>query len=366
MVTHPIFPRSDYASILIRRAGWIGQAAPRADDIVTMSMFELTAANAGVWLAAHGRGSPILRVEELGGGVSNTVLRVETADGALVLKQALGKLRVQQDWFSDRRRALREADALRALAPLLPAGAIPELLMEDAENCVFAMSAAPNSARTWKSLLLAGVIEPEVAESIAVLEAAMVAASWHSPDWESRFGDLTVFDELRLDPYYRATARQHADLADFFDGLIAETRGRRAALTHGDWSPKNFLVEAGRPMAIDFEVIHYGDPSFDAAFLLNHLLLKSFHHPEWREKYLYAAQRYWGAFTSRLPSSAAWFEDATLAHLGGLMLARVDGKSPAEYLGCESRERVRGFARELILKRPRTIEEAFERRRACA
>lgn len=325
-------------------------------------MFELTPANASAYLAARGYNSPVFSIRELGGGVSNTVLLVDSAESRFVLKQALAKLRVEQDWFSDRQRALRESGALRQLAGALPEGAIPAILFEDPPNCLFAMSAAPAQARTWKDLLLDGVISEDTAERIARLQAALIAASWGSPVWRQNLGDLTVFDQLRLDPYYRATARRHPDLASFFDTLIDDARRRAIALTHGDWSPKNFLVDGASVMAIDFEVIHFGDPSFDAAFLLNHLLLKSFHRPEWIAAYTRAAARFWETLISALPPDADWFSASTIAHLGGLMLARIDGKSPVEYLrGEDVRDRVRRFARELILRRPASVEEVLMR-----
>ena len=175
-------------------------------------------------------------------------------------------------------------------------------------------------------------------------------------EWEETFGDQTVFDQLRLDPYYRFTASRHPDLADRFDALIRNCGQRRCALVHGDWSPKNFLLDGAAVMAIDFEVIHFGDPSFDAAFLLNHLLLKSFYRPQWRDQYREAALRFWRT----LAQPAGWFEPATIEHLGGLLLARIDGKSPAEYIRSEDlKKSIRRFARKLILDPPASIEEIF-------
>jgi hypothetical protein len=113
---------------------------------------------------------------------------------------------------------------------------------------------------------------------------------------------------------------------------------------------------------IDFEVVHYGDPSFDAAFLLNHLLLKSIHRPEWSGRYAAAAASFWTTLIAALPAGTDWFETSTIAHLGCLHLARVDGKSPAEYIESEpAKERVRRVARSLIVDPPATIAQAFER-----
>ena len=324
-------------------------------------MLELSAENAAEYLNGAGMGSGPWRVIELGGGVSNTVLLVESEAGRFVLKQALGKLRVEQDWFSDRRRILRESGAMRALKPHLPPGAVPEVIFEDETNLIYAMSAAPAGAQSWKELLLAGEIDLEIAVQIGRMLASMVRISWKQPRWESEFGDQTVFDQLRIDPYYRSTAVQHPDLAAQFGHLMRESGARRVSLVHGDWSPKNFLVSRGAVMAIDFEVIHYGDPAFDSAFLLNHLVLKTFYRPEWGGRLSLAAGRFWDAYTSGLPAGSDWIESATLQHLGGLLLARIDGKSPAEYLKNPAmRERIRQFARNLMLCPPDTIEQVFQ------
>ena len=322
-------------------------------------MFELNIDNAAEYLRTRGMPLPA-DVTELGGGVSNTVLLMQSGPARLVLKQALGKLRVEQDWFSERTRIFREAAAIRLLASHLPAGALPEVLFEDRENCLFAMTAAPAGATTWKSQLLEGIAQPQTAEQVAAMLGAMFTASWADPALEREFGDQTVFDQLRLDPYYRSTAARHPELAHHFSHLMEATGRRRISLVHGDWSPKNFLVAGERVVAIDFEVIHYGDPAFDAAFLLNHLLLKSFHRPQWRERYAGLATRFWHVLDQTMPD-ADWFEGATLEHLACLLLARVDGKSPAEYIREEPlKDQIRQFAADLMERPRHSIQEVFE------
>jgi 5-methylthioribose kinase len=316
-------------------------------------VFELDAGNAAAYLR-----KPV-RVRELGGGVSNTVLLIEDGAGRFVLKQALGKLRVEQDWFSERTRIFREAAALRLLAPHLPPGAVPEVLFEDRDNCLFAMTAAPDGAPAWKSQLLEGVASEETAQQVGSMLGLIFRASWEKPEWEREFGDQTVFDQLRLDPYYRSTAARHPELKPRFERLLETTARRRCCLVHGDWSPKNFLVSGRSVMAIDFEVIHFGDPSFDSAFLLNHLLLKSFYRPQWRDRYRALAVRFWETLIATMPP-ADWFEQATLEHLGCLLLARIDGKSPAEYIQAgELRDSIRSFAARLITRPPARVLEVF-------
>lgn len=321
-------------------------------------MIELDPSSARRYLAD--RGIEAGRITALGGGVSNVVLLVETSSGRFVLKQSLGKLRVAEDWFSDRARIFREGSALRVCGRMLASGAVPEVLFEDREHFAFAMSAASASARTWKELLLGGQTDDDTARCAGEMLGRMVAGTRHDAECAREFGDLTIFDQLRLDPYYRSTAARHPDLAHRFEALIEDCRARRVSLVHGDWSPKNFLVDGSAVMAIDFEVCHFGNPAFDSAFLLNHLLLKSFYRPRRAASHARLASIFWQAFSERVPEESGWLGGATLAHLGGLLLARIDGKSPAEYIRDEGlKQRIRGWARRLLLDPPERIEQAF-------
>lgn len=317
---------------------------------------ELSLATAASYLAS--RGITAHRCKELGGGISNAVILAETDRGNIVLKQSLGKLRVEQDWFSDRERIHRECEAMRRLAPLLPQDGVPDIVLEDRENCIFAMTAAPDAAVPWKSILMAErEAHPLTLARVAALLSNMIVATAGKKEFEQEFGDLRVFDQLRLDPYYRATAARHPDLKGFFDELIDETVERRYSLVHGDWSPKNLLVSPTQVTAIDFEVIHYGDPAFDVAFLINHLLLKSLFRQA--PDYKTAARDFFAMVEKRVQEP--WLEAATIRHLGALMLARVDGKSPAEYIYKTALEpRVREIARNIILHPARTIAETIE------
>ena len=322
-------------------------------------MLELRPDNAATYL---GLPPSETRVTELGGGVSNIVLLVEAPGRRLVLKQSLDKLRVEQDWFSDRGRILRECLGLEAFHAMM-AGSCPRVLAVDRENFAYTMTAAPPASETWKAMLMRGDLQPAVARRVGELLGRLIQQSWRSERYRDAFGDQTVFDQLRLDPYYRSAARVHPDLAGFFESLILRTREHARSLVHGDWSPKNFLVAGSVVTAIDFEVIHYGDPCFDAAFLLNHLLLKSFHLPACAEQFAPLGDAFWKAVISQVPEEQVEFSKGTIAHLGGLMLARVDGKSPAEYLDNAARDQVRRFARALIASPPK-LEELWSERMA--
>ncbi len=289
---------------------------------------------------------------------------LETAVGRVVLKQALAKLRVAQDWFSDPARTLREARGLEVASAFLPSGQIPKLLFLDETNLIYAMEAAPLGSMDWKQLLLGGIVNQATAVAVGNILGSLIAASWRDAELELEFGNQTVFDELRLDPYYRSTANRHPDLAGFYDRLIQSSGERKHSLVHGDWSPKNLLVSGGNVMAIDFEVIHFGDASFDAGFLLNHLMLKSYYRPELTAALESAALGFYQQVETHLPESHDEFQDFTIRHWAALMLARVDGKSPAEYITLEeTRQRIRQFARQVILHPPKDVAEFWDQRR---
>jgi 5-methylthioribose kinase len=289
------------------------------------------------------------------------VLLVESEAGPFVLKQSLPQLRVEQQWLSDRSRIWREAAALELVAPHLPEGAVPKVLFRDDDNYLFAMTAAPSGSETWKSALLRGHCDTATAAQIGTITAALMRSGWQNPAMEAAFGDITVFDQLRLDPYYRTAASRHPRLAEFFTSLCDTYRSRSCTLVHGDWSPKNFLVGPGATMAIDFEAIHFGDPAFDAAFLLNHLLLKSFYLAGRAAALAELAEAFWSALSAGVPPIPD-FEARTLEHLGALLLARMDGKSPVEYIrDPDLKHRIRDFAYRLILTPPKTIGEVFDR-----
>ena len=320
---------------------------------------ELREKNAAQYLKS--RGILANRVTELGGGISNVVLLVETGEQSFVLKQSLSQLRVKDKWLADRSRIFREKESLIDTASILPEGSVPEVLWVDRANYLFAMTAV--NGLCWKDELMAGRIDSAIAARAGALLGCLISETWASDALRAKYGDLTAFEQLRIDPYYQTVASCHPDVRPQVFSLIAEMGLRRFCLVHGDFSPKNILVSGERVALIDFEVVHFGDPSFDAAFCLSLLLLGWFYQPALRKEREQVARAFFGALKTTLPPQAAsFFEKATLRHLGCLMLARIDGKSPVEYLPEESiQNRVRVIAKELILRCPETLEECLER-----
>lgn len=305
------------------------------------------------------------RFTVLTGGVSNRTVLVERGNGdAWVIKQALPKLRVQVDWFSPPERIHREALGLRWLARLAPLGTITPLVFEDHAHHLLAMEAVPRPHANWKTMLLSGQLEPDHVEQFAHLLGLIHRRGHeHKRDVEPVFRDRSFFESLRLEPYYGYTATQVTEAAGFLTELIAATLARRDTLVHGDYSPKNILVHAGRLVLLDHEVIHFGDPGFDLGFSMTHLLSKAHHLPALRSAFASAALQYWTVYreTAGEVAWAADLEPRAVRHTLGCLLARVRGRSPLEYLSEEERTRQASAVVRLMAAPPATIADLVDR-----
>jgi aminoglycoside phosphotransferase (APT) family kinase protein len=290
------------------------------------------------------------RLERLTGGVSSDIWRVDLVHGPVCVKRALPKLRVAADWRAPIERNAYEAAWMRHAAAIVP-DAVPPLLGQDGRTGVLVMAYLPEGRyRGWKAELLAARADLHVATAVGRCLARIHAGTAHDQTVAAAFPTDRIFFDIRLEPYLEATARVHPDRATALHGLVEVTATTKTALVHGDVSPKNILVGPDGPLFLDAECAWYGDPAFDLAFCLNHLLLKCLAVPAATEGFLGCfdalAESYLGGITWEPPASL----EARAAHLlPGLLLGRVDGKSPVEYLTERAqKDCVREVARHLL------------------
>ena len=283
----------------------------------------------------------------LAGGVSSEIWRVELARGPVCVKRALPRLRVPQLWEAPVERNRYEFEWMRAAAQAAP-GAVPRVLAQ-AEGA-FAMEYV--ELPVWKNELREGRAEPAFAALVGKRLAAIHAFTAGDPAVAALFATDAIFHAIRLEPYLVATAAKHPDLSGKLLSLADRTAKTRVCLVHGDVSPKNILVGPQGPVFLDAECAWYGDPAFDVAFCLNHLLLKCLWVPAHREAYLES----FDALVRGYKISPD-LEIRTASLLPALLLARVDGKSPVEYLGPGQQEHVRRVAPPLIAASPSTLKE---------
>jgi 5-methylthioribose kinase len=306
-------------------------------------------------------------VRELAGGVSNLVLRVDVAGRApYVLKQCRERLRVAMDWRARLDRIWTEAATLEVLRAILPEGTVPSILFEDRPNYLFAMTCAPDDSVTWKSRLMAGRIEPAIAARLGTILGTIHADAPAHPALRGHLADTSLFEELRVDPYYRTAARRHPDRAPRIEAMIAamDRPVDERTLVLGDFSPKNILVHAHGLLLLDFECAHAGDPAFDLGFFLSHLVLKAIRaavsDPARAGGYTDLTRAFWRTYLDRVGlESGRRAELARRAndHTAACCLARVDGKSPVEYLDARGQALARSFARKALGARPATWDD---------
>jgi 5-methylthioribose kinase len=295
-------------------------------------------------------------VRELSGGVSNVVLYASSSAGGLVVKQSLARLNVAEEWLASQERTIREANALRAASAAIP-GSVPEVLSLDEKRYALVIEAAPPDWITWKQQLLSGEIHTATATWLGRWLGRWQRLS--AEDKSGRFADNEVFVQLRVDPYYRFTSARHPDVRPVIDRHVASMLATRTCFVHGDYSPKNILVGGAEPWVIDFEVVHLGDPVFDLAFMLNHLLLKSLHRPRLAGELRQCANALLAAYEGEVPAGLIPEGRYLCGHIGCLMLARVDGKSPAEYLSVDEGASARALALRLLTALPSDLQECW-------
>jgi aminoglycoside phosphotransferase (APT) family kinase protein len=295
----------------------------------------------------------------LPGGVSSEIYRVDLAAGPVCLKRALPQLKVSAEWKAPVERNRYEVAWMRAARAIEPAF-VPRVLGEDAESAAFAMEYLdPARHPVWKAELRDGRIDAGFAAETGRRLARVHAATAGDAGVERAFPTDAIFHAIRIEPYLLATARAHPDRAAALEALARTTAETRLALVHGDVSPKNILVGPGGPILLDAECAWYGDPAFDLAFCLNHLLLKCL----WRTL---ACDRYLASFDAMRAAylaGVAWepipvIEARAARLLPGLFLGRVDGKSPVEYVtGAHDKDLVRRVARALLAAPPATLAQ---------
>lgn len=300
-------------------------------------------------------GSEEARFEPLTGGVSSDIFLVHDGDRKIVVKQALEKLKVEADWFADVSRNATERDYISYVSEIRPSS-VPQIIASG--DGYFAMEYLGKEFRNWKQAMLDGQFEVDWARQAGAFLGEVHHRSKGNQEVAARFAKMESFWQLRIDAYLVATGAKHPELEALFLKEAYRLKSETSVLVHGDFSPKNILVSKDRLVVLDCEVACYADPAFDVAFLFTHLFLKALYHQNYytevREMIGECCQAY-GLMDKDL-------ERRVSRLLLMLLLARVDGKSPVEYLVDEgSKNFVRTFTGRELVNESSVLEEILEK-----
>lgn len=307
-----------------------------------------------------GSASQIEAIEALPGGVSSDIARVRINGRQICIKCALPQLKVAATWTAPLNRNLAEYQWLQFVAGLAP-NAVPELLGHSTQAGGFAMGyLSESSAANYKRSLLAGEPDNGVAAKVAQILGLVHAESTRPGFDRNRFSHADNFYSLRIEPYLIHMVGLYPEIADTLNRISQRLHEARIALVHGDVSPKNLLIRSTGPVFLDAECASFGDPAFDVSFFLNHLVIKAVHMPVQRAMLLEAARSFWDVYQQLI----CWeppeqFAGRVSELLPALMLARIDGKSPAEYLNETQREKIRRNCLEIIQAPALPVDKLF-------
>ncbi|HEY2081852.1 MAG TPA: aminoglycoside phosphotransferase family protein [Verrucomicrobiae bacterium] len=282
------------------------------------------------------------RLTPLAGGVSCEIYLVEDGAERFVVKRALAKLKVKADWFADVKRNRHEWEFIRYVARFQPE-AVPKLRHSSTAENYFTMEHLNGDFSNWKEMLLAGKGTDEYAGNAGKLLAQIHGRSTGDPEAAKLFDTTPTFFQLRIEPFLLATGEKNSPLSPMFKAEAERLARTRECLVHGDFSPKNILVSTDRMVLLDGEVAWYGEPAFDLAFLMAHLFLKALYHAPHASGGRTMIEKFWRAYQTARP--APELEPRVSRLLLMLLLARVDGKSPVEYLNPARQDLVREFVR---------------------
>jgi len=303
-------------------------------------------------LHAAGLAAPGVKVdiEPMRGGVSSDICAIRAGGQTYCAKRALDRLRVEAQWHAPVERNRFEVCWYRVANDVAP-GSAPRVLWHDEEHMFFVMDyLTPSRHELWKEKLRQGRAETTDAENVGRILARIHSAAARDARVAALFPPNRIFHDIRLEPYLLATADRHPDLRPRLEALARTTADTRLTMIHGDVSPKNILIGPDGPVFLDAECACIGDPAFDLAFCLNHFLLKCLWNESALDRYLESFDVMTDVYLRAVDwEPAADFESRASALLPGLFLARVDGKSPVEYITEDhQREAVRSCARSLL------------------
>ena len=292
----------------------------------------------------------IVSITPLKGGVSCEIYRVDTKYKSYCVKKALKKLKVKKNWYADPIRSYYEFLWLKKAKKILP-NSIPEVLhFNKKHNFLIIEYLDMKKFTNLKDDLLKGNVNIPVISTLSK-KLCFIHASLKSTYNKKIFQPHNFnFINLRVDPYIIELIKEYPQLKNNIYEVASFLKNNHHTVIHGDFTPKNILVSKTEQIILDAEVANYGDPVFDIISLINHLIIKLIYVKKNKKLFINALKKSFNDYFSNVTwEDKQIIVKRSLSLIPLMILARIDGKSPAEYLTQKkNKNTLRKIALELI------------------
>ena len=268
------------------------------------------------------------------------------------------KLRVLKEWFADTKRLRYEYLWLKHCKKIIP-NSIPNIYQFSAKQDFLILEYLnEKNYVTLKSKLLKKDIDINIINKISKNLSKIHNESTGQFVKKKFINNSKNFYDLRLDAYFNEVGRVYPDLKKIIKNIIKNYKKYSSTLVHGDFSPKNILIFNKNIKYIDAETCNFGDPVFDVVYFGNHLLLKSIHIPDKKNKFIKSYENFFSTYLKSIKfSQRKNFIDRCIAMVPIMLLARIDGKSPVEYITKKNiKNKIRLLSFNLINDPPESLE----------
>ena len=290
---------------------------------------------------------------KLTGGVSSDIWRIISLKKNFCIKKSKSKLSVKQEWHAPVIRNYYEYQWYNEVNTISK-NITPKVIYVNKNPYFFVMEYYDKKDYPlWKNELFNLKLNQNFTKNVALNLAKIHSQTYNKTIIAKKFDTIKLFEDLRIDPYIRFSALAHDDINSELISIADSLHNSQIALVHGDISPKNILINNSKPIFLDAECAWFGDPVFDISFCLNHIILKSLVLKKIDKELI----NHFNILANNYLSNVFWenpriYEKRIIRVLASLMLARIDGKSPVEYINTDlQKNKVRNFSK-YILKNP--------------
>jgi len=296
-------------------------------------------------------------VEELRGGIINSVYRVDFDSEKIVLKQAL--VNAKSRYVSCKlnpNRVIKEYEAIRIFKKYAKADFLPNPIFIDRKNYVMVVESVPDPYHTLKMDLIDNVVDVKIAEDIVKSLSLLHNSTMEKEEIHLGFDNRENFMNLKIKLQCLEITRNEIlkrEISKFVTNSIA----KKICLLHGDIAPKNILVHGREVFFIDLEESHYSDPALDIGYLLAHYFLNAINNLS-LEHFYDAIDRMWKTYLDRVNLRDEDFRKRIVKYIGIFLLSRIDGQAKADQVKSEKiKQIIRDIAKDIILRDYEDLED---------